>query len=421
MSILRVPAALVPSSQHYQTRVSGQVTVGELARYLAQVDAQVEANTLEIARPARPEQRIDDLDIQGGDRLLIFTHEARPAELPTPMRPGDKIIEFRLGDTVIPSRGKKSLMVGKPEAGFIPDVDLRRFIAPNLLEPVSADCLRFYFDPAAQVWYAARSGETLIMLDEIALETTPVALNDAQWVRFYRPGDTRPIGEMHITLETVQVGEDLALLPAGNEAASLRIGMEKESQTLKVSGSIRAAQIISSLAQYNRLPISVDASLYIARLVAPHTTLDMARLGQGGLLYAALKLRYSQTVLVLRDVQRPERTYTLLAGQEERLIGCRPQAETPLPELDIDLYDAIIGQGYDPRPFQGMSPYYARIVYRADEQSWWIRLDERSQVPLFVNNTRASRGTSLPLISGDIVSIGPSLSLPYARLEVGEE
>jgi hypothetical protein len=420
MSVLRVPAALVPSSQHYQTRVSGQVTVGEVARYLSQVEALVEVNMLEIARPVRPDQRVEDLDIQGGDRLLIFTHAARPAELPTPTRPGDKIVQFSLGETLISSRGKKSLMVGKPEAGFVPDVDLRHFIAPKLLELVSADCLRLYFDPMAQVWYAIRSGETPIMLDELELDTQPVALNDAQWVRFYRPGDARPIGEMRVTLETVQSGDNTALLPPGNETANLRIGLEKENQTLKVSGSIRAAQIVTSLPQYHHLPISVEANLYIARLVSPQTTLDMLRLGQGDVLYAALKLRHAQTVLLLRDVHRPEQTYTLMAGQEERLIGCRAQAETPQPDLDVDLYDSILAQGFDPRPFQGMSPYYARIVYRADEQSWWLQLDERSQVPVFVNNTRATRSTALPLMSGDVMSIGPSLSHYYARLEVGE-
>jgi hypothetical protein len=420
MSILRIPSALVPSSQHYPVRVSGQVTVGEVARYLSRMDAQIDVNTLESARPARPDQRMDELDIQGGDRLLIFTHAARPVELPSPTRPGDKIVQFSLNDTVISSRGKKSLMVGKPEAGFIPDVDLRHFIAPRLLESVSADCLRLYFDPAAQVWYTARSGLTPIMLDELELDTHPVALNDTQWVRFYRSGDTRPIGEMRVTLETVRSGEDVSMLPPGNETANTRIGLERESQSLKVSGSVRAAQIVHSLAQYNQLPISEEASLYIARLISPQTPLDSLRLGQGSVLYAALKLRYAQSLLVLRDVHRPEQTYTILAGQDEHLIGCRSQAETPQPDLDIDLYDSIMAQGYDPRPFQGMSPYYARILYRADDQSWWIQLDERSHVPLFVNNTRATRSTALPLMSGDVVSIGPSLSHYYARLEVGE-
>src|SRR5574337_42797 len=166
MAILRVPIALVPSSQHYQARVDGQVTVGEIARYLSQHEAQIEISTLELARPAHPEQRIEELDIQGGDRLIMFSHSARPLELPAPARPGDKTVQFSLGDSVVRSRGKKSLMVGKPEAGFIPDVDLRHFISPRLLEFVSADCMRLYFDESAQVWYATRSGETRILLDE---------------------------------------------------------------------------------------------------------------------------------------------------------------------------------------------------------------------------------------------------------------
>lgn len=418
MSIFRVPAALVPSSQHYQARVSGQVTVAEIARYLSQYEAQIEVSTLEIARPARSDQQFEDLDIQGGDRLIVFTHAARPVELPTPTRPGDKMVQFSLGDTVISSRGKKSLMVGKPEAGFIPDVDLRHFIAPKLLEFVSADCLRLYFDPTAQVWYAARSGQTPIMLDELELESQPVALNDAQWMRFYRLGDSRPMGEIRVTLETVQSGDDISLLPPGNETAHMRIGLEMESQTLKISGNIRTQQIMTSLTHYNQLTVSEDACLYIVRLVSPQTTLDALRLGQGGIFYAALKLRHAQNVLMLRDVHHPEQTFNLLVGQEERLIGCRSQAETPQPDLDIDLYDSIMGQGYDPRPFQGMSPYYARIVYRIDDQSWWIQLDERSQVPLFVNNTRATRGAALPLIGGDVVSVGPNLSRCYARLEI---
>jgi hypothetical protein len=418
MSITRIPAALVPSSQHYQTRISGQVTVGEVARYLSQQEGQVELSTLEIARPARPDQFMGELDIQGGDRLLIFTHAARQAELPTPSRPGDKIVQFNLGDRVIHSRGKKSLMVGKPEAGFIPDVDLRHCIAPGALEFISADCLRLYFDEAGQVWYAARSGNNRILLDELELEGYPVALNDAQWVRFYRPGQPQPIGEMRVTLETVQVGEAAPALPSGGDTAVMRIGLEKENQTLRVSENIRVRQIATSLARYDGLPATDDLALYIARLVPPQTPLAMLALGEGMALYAALKLRHARHMLLLRDIQQRDRAYTLMAGQGHQLIGCRAQAETAQPDLDVDLFEVITDQGYDPRPFQGMSPYYARITYRADDQSWWVWLDERSQVPLFVNQARASQSAALPLGSGDVLSVGPSLSHPYARLEV---
>jgi hypothetical protein len=416
MAILRVPVAIVPSSQHYQARVGGQVTVGEVARYLSQHEAQLDVNTLEVARPARPDQRVEMLDIQGGDRLVIFSHAARPVDLPAPARPGDKTVRFSLGDTSLRSRGKKSLVVGKPEAGFIPDVDLRHFVTPRALEFVSADCMRLYFDEGAQVWYATRSGETRILLDELELERQPVALNDTQWVRFY--SDARPLGDMRMTLETVQVGEDMPFLPPGQALVHLQIGLERDNQALRVSGGIRAGQIASSLAQHYGLPVGDDLRLYVARLAPPQTSLDALALEDDAMLYAALKLRYAEHILLLRDIEQRDHTYTLMAGQGEQLLGCRAQAAVPQPDLDVDLYESVIGQGYDPRPVPGMSPYFARITYRADEQSWWVWADGRAQVPLFVNNARASRGTALPLVSGDVVSIGPSLSHVYARLEV---
>ncbi len=417
MSILRLPVAMVLSAHQYQARVSGQITVGEIARYLAQIEAQIEATTLEIVRPARPNQRMDELDIQGGDRFLIFTHQSRPLDLPTPLRAGDKIALFTQGDTRLSSQGKPSLMVGKPEAGFMPDIDLRRFIAPRMLEFIAADCLRLYFDDHARVWYAARSGQTRITLDELELGTQPIALNDAQWMRFYRPGDAQPITEVRLTLETVGVGESFQSLPSGSQRITLQIGMEQESQTLRASENIRAGQISASLAQYHQVTLHDELRFGIGRLVAPQTPLDGLRIGEGDWLYAAIKGQHAPLVLTLRDVHQHDRVFPLMATPEERVIGCRAEANRLQPDLDIDLYEAITGQGIDPRPFQGMSPYYARVSYQADTQSWWIRPDERSQVPLFVNNARAGRSAALPLTGGDVISIGPSLSHYYARLE----
>ena len=114
-----------------------------------------------------------------------------------------------------------------------------------------------------------------------------MALNDAQWVRFYHQG--RPIGDMRVTLETVQVGEAVSLLPSGDEVAAMRVGLEKENQTLKVSDNIRARQITTSLTRYNGLPVTDDLDLYVARLVSPQTPLNMLPLGEGVALYAALK------------------------------------------------------------------------------------------------------------------------------------
>lgn len=131
-----------------------------------------------------------------------------------------------------------------------------------------------------------------------------------------------------------------------------------------------------------------------------------------------MNLRQAQNILALRDVSQRERVYVLAAGygETEHFIGCRAEADTPSPDLSVDLYESITAQGNDPRPFQGISPYFARISYKA--QNWWLRLDERAHLPVFVNNTRAHSATPIQLTSGDVLSVGPSVTHFYARLEV---
>ena len=96
----------------------------------------------------------------------------------------------------------------------------------------------------------------------------------------------------------------------------------------------------------------------------------------------------------------------------------KSSADAQINGLDVDLYETITAQGHDPRPFPGMSPYYARITYQAGEGNWAIRLEERAHVPLFVNHLRVGSRTAMPLTSGDVLSFGPSVEHYYARLVV---
>jgi hypothetical protein len=398
--------------------VSGLVTLGDVAHYLAASEAQVTANRLEIARPARPEQRVDELALQGGDRLLIFSAPPNPVELPSPALGGGLSVRFSSGGTSLSSAGKRSLVVGKSEAGFLPDVDLRLFIAPRALEAIAPDCLRLYFNDAEQTWYMNRSGNTRVMVDELELEARPVILNEQQRVRFYRAGEGRPLGEIAITLEK-QMTAPNDLTP-GNLTAIMSIGLENENHSLRASGNIRVEQMMSGLAQYHRLKAAPqNLRLYVARLGAPHTTLEA--LTGDELLYSALSLPYRQQTLSLRDFHHPEHVYILLPGRETLLIGCRAERAATQPDLDTDLYESVVGAGGDPRPFQGISPYLAQAEYRAAEGGWWLRLDERAQVPVFLNNSRLSRQMPTPITAGDVVSIGPSLTHYYARLEAEHE
>lgn len=426
MPTLKLPAVMAQASQHYRAQLNGQVRVGEVARYLAQYEARIESSTLEIGRLVQVGQQLRDIDLHPGDRLVVFNGTPRPTDLPAPLRPGDKILKFRLGDQEINSRGKKSLLVGKADENqqIIPDIDLRFFVPPRNLEFISRSCLTLTFDERARAWGAVKTGQTRVTLDELELGANPVMLNDEQWLRFYRahddPKNGKSIGEIRLLVEAAHAQDTTDALPGGAFPLAVRVGLEKESQLLKASDNIKLGQIVSSLAVHNRAPLHTDMQVYVMRLASPDARLQTLGLRADEFLYAGFGLRYARNALLLRNVYNRDQVYVLAAGagDEEKVIGCRPQADAQINGLDVDLFETITGQGGDPRPFPGMSPYYARILYRAADQSWSIRLEERAHVPLFVNHVRAGSRAPIPLTSGDVLSFGPSVEHVYARLAV---
>ncbi|MBZ0286190.1 MAG: hypothetical protein K8I30_01145, partial [Anaerolineae bacterium] len=269
-----------------------------------------------------------------------------------------------------------------------------------------------------------KTGQTRVTLDELELGANPVMLNDEQWLRFYRAHDDpkhgKPIGEIRLVVEAAHAQDTIDALPGGAFPLEVRVGLEKESQLLKASDNIRTGQIVSSLMVHNRAPLNTEIQAYVMRLASPEARLQMLGLNADEFLYAGFSLRYARNALLLRDVYNPNQVYVLAAGagDDEKIIGCRPQADAQINGLDVDLYETITGQGGDPRPFPGLSPYYARVTYKAVDQSWAIRLEERAHVPLFVNHLRAGSRAPIPLTSGDVLSFGPSVEQVYARLAV---
>lgn len=414
---MRLSAVMVHSSHHYQTQIQPQITVREVARYLSQYESHIEARTLEVLRPVQPHQRLQELDMRGGDRLIIFSQPTKNADLPLPLRAGDKIVKFRAGDFEAQSRGKRALLVGKPDEDLIPDIDLRYFVPLRALDWIAPSCLRLNFDEYSRTWYIVRVGETRVKVDELELGSDRVALNREQGLRFYAPNGEM-IGQVRVLVETVQSREDALQLPPGNETVMIGVGLEKDSQTLRASDNIRMGQVATSLALHNRAPFVADLRLYVARLAAPNRTVGEMRLGQGEFLYTALNLRYARNVLLLRDVHQPDQVYIVVAGREdeEKFVGCRAQRDSQNPSLDVDLYESLMTQ--DMRLFQEASPYLGRILYRAAEQTWWIRPEERAPLPLFVNNSRMVSGAAVQLTAGDVLSFGTSVTHYYARLAV---
>jgi hypothetical protein len=427
MGTLRLTAVMVHSSQGYQMQVGNRVTVGEIARYLTQYETYIEASTLEVARLVHNPQRLQDMDIQAGDRLLIFTQPPKYADLPATLRPGDKIVKFALGDFQVNSRGKRSLLVGKPDEAqqIIPDIDLRYFVAPEALEFVSRNSMWLNFDESGQVWYATKAGQTRILIDEFELGVNPMPLNVGQRVRFYRATDepqrNLPIGDVQLTVEEwMQSRSTTAHIEAGEVGVNLRVGLEREGQSLRASGNLRMGQLVTSLTQYNGAELSPDVHLYHLRLVAPDVRIQHLHLSQDEFLYTALNMHYARNVLLIRDIHNRERTFTLSAGREDvtKVIGCRRHTDVNDLSIDVDLHDALTGHGYEPQLFNGVTPYLGRISYKAAENTWWIWLEDRASVPLFVNNQRVTSSAAIPLIGGDVLSFGPNVSQYYLRFEV---
>ena len=167
MATMKLTAAMVHSGYGYALNLSGQVTVGEIAQYLSHYEPHLSVQTLEIARPIRQSKRLGDIDLQIGDRLLGFAQPVKQHALPESLKPGDKILSFASGDFEINSRGKRELLVGRtdPNQQMIPDIDLRYFVAPQALEFIARGCLWLNFDEGANTWYAAKIGQTRIMVD----------------------------------------------------------------------------------------------------------------------------------------------------------------------------------------------------------------------------------------------------------------
>lgn len=426
MATLKLEAVTVHNGRSYALNADPATTVGTLARYLAQQNAHIEASTLEAAYPVQPEQLLRDIGLQGGDRLVIFNQAIKQADMPPPLRPGDPLLKFTTGQFEVNANGKKQILIGKPDdtKQITPDVDLRYFVPDDAMQYVSRECLRLEFDAESQNWQATRLGQTRIMIDAVLLDDAAHTLRPSQQIRFYRasddPAKTQAIGEMTLTVETVPEQSNRVYFKTGSQALQVCIGTEQHQQMLKVSENLQVGQVADALARHNRLTLMPDAQLYLVRLIPPESAVSDITVPEGGYLYTTQIVTQATNSLLLHDVHNRERVYTLTASLEDRnlILGCRQQPRVADPSLDVDLYDALIIRGHDPRLLTNISHQQGYIRYNAAEKSWWLHVDDGARAPLYLNNTRVTNRAAMQLLSGDVITLGPNINHYYARLEV---
>jgi hypothetical protein len=280
-----------------------------------------------------------------------------------------------------------------------------------------------FFDERNKIWYAQRQGHTRIKIDEYEVTQEPMLLDNDCVLRFYKakegPGKDAPLSEIKVAVETVQSRHDIIYLPDGAQTVNLHVGAEKESLKLRLSDNVQMGQIVDQLAAHLNLTLEQRYRLCLIQLVSPKKTVESLRLDRDQFLYLPRRLRYAQNLLRLNDVHQ-RKTFELSAGSsdDEKIIGRRPEPEQVDDKLDVDLFDVALSDENDRESFKRISRRQAYVFYKAADNTWWMRLNERTSASVFVNNTRLTGRTPVQLTTGDVLSFGPDVNRYLARLEV---
>ncbi|MBN8634085.1 MAG: hypothetical protein J0M07_02090 [Anaerolineae bacterium] len=290
MSVLKFTAAVVSTSSSYTVTTASAAGVEHIAAALAQREPRLVTGMLELARPVVAQQCLQDVDFKAGDRLVVLTQTTRAATF-TPLRPGDKRVRVLLAGTEWHTHGQQPMLIGKSDnqRQNLPDIDLRAVVSERTLDYISRRCVQIQFDERAQVWTAAKIGQTRVLLDDLEVGMQPVALSARHRLRLYRTQDnpalSLPLIELQLIAETVEAAG--RVLPDGTFPVRVLLGTEQEQRTLRASSTLPLGQIGLSLIQYFQPTPITDMQLYIAHIIPPQTA--VASMKPNETLYAALR------------------------------------------------------------------------------------------------------------------------------------
>lgn len=424
-SALQLAAVTLYSADSYALQLDAWVSVGHLARYLAAyrgIGEEMTTPTLEWARPALSRHRLQEIDLQDGDRLLILTRAPRQGDIPAGLGVHDKRLTFTAGAYKITSQGKRHFLLGKTDLtrGITPDVEARSFIPPHNLDYFSRECVRFDYDPVTRAWYALKVGVTRLMLDDYELGGDPVPIPFNSLLTFYRGGDdprrtgSQPLGSIHLHVDDPAPSSlNIAEMPqTGDFPLRVVLGAEKADQRIGAGLPLTFEMIAEYLAEYNREPLPTDFQVYTLRLLSPKTALNSIKPREDEFFYLGTRAALARNLIALRDAQQRDRVYVLQAGaggagDDDKLIGRRATPESYDAAVNLDLLDYVravsMAASANPDTLDGGSRYYAWLHCSAADNTWWIRLAAVG-VSVYVNNRRLMGNDSVPLSAGDVIT-----------------
>jgi hypothetical protein len=409
MQIIKFAVGVISSSQTHTVSFPGDATIRHLSDYLRR-QSNVRSGLIELAQPVTPDQRLISAGMRVGDRLLILTERLSEA---SPLPPVLDLAEYPYlvllsGDHEVSSGSKARLVLGRAEGSFVPDIDMDYLVGKNKARYMSSRCAELWVDKQQHWWIKRLDDATRIRLDEneIKQDQRTVSLTTGSTLRFYRQADL--ICELGVRVDTFRFGRASQAAPTGAPIdLPIVIGDETSSNLiLRASDEMTFSTLVRALSQTKQIPASDSPTLYLLHPIPAKTCLKDVQIESDNYLYAGSdKSEQVESLLYLKDLQtgHPFPVEAGLAG-EIKLIGCRG-ARRP---LAVDLSSL--------HNWERISREQAELVYRDD--TWWIQLPPAATTAVFVNTTRLTHDVHMPLNSGDVLSLGPSVDQYNIRLEV---
>lgn len=394
----QLATSIVTTSYGYVARLHRDTTVGMLASYLSQLENAVSASSMELAQTIPLDMRVQEINLQAGNRLLIANDPIKVSELPVSL--ASETAGFRIiGNEIALSVPRKTPITfgwtDKPGVQS-PDIDLRRFVSPDVLAYISQSCMTLSYQN--QQWFIQRTGETGIVVDELELTLAPLPLNQTQVIQLFLPGNPYPVSSFRIEQESLSANKGEVHLQTGATAVMIQPGVEEPTQFLRASGRLTLRQIVAGLAQHHALSLA-GASVYVARplpIQMPLHELDTSN----SFLHVTLDMKHARRVLMIKDAYHTNLSYPLRGGRSDKRIslGWR-QVGLQNSSLDIDLTASLLDTV---NGLYSTSAVKAQVSYMAFSGMWTIRKID-NQIDIYLEDKQVG---DLPIR----ISIGDRLT-----------
>lgn len=408
---LRLASVYISASQQVQLSLASNATIGALTASMTALDNTLNASTLELALPLARRQRLGNLALATGDRLLLMANTPKQVPLPARVNTYETQLRFTIDGQEVAVASKSGYLIGASQHGsdVLPDVDLRPFIPPTLADLIAEGCVWLQYDPYQRQWFASRIGNTRVLLDEYELQGDKFPLVRTTKLRLYPQGVTfmganRLLAEVAIRVEDNTGQGNRVNLPHGDLRTRLVLGVEQALGVFDASPDIELQTVADKLLAHAKIPQTSQIQVYALRLLSPQDTISTSDGERDSFFYLARSTAYVRSALRLRGMGQTKAQFELFGASisERRTMGCRTYPNLPEVALDIDLYDWMMPKEDALLPHTGR--IWASLEYVAEGAEWWLRPAD-VPMPLFVNERHV--GVSpVRLLDDSLISIG---------------